>query len=106
MDFLHLPTVASKGDGYLKPLGDLDHRGARVYMGLIHALHGDGGMRAQMEAVKAQISDFGIAAPCGFGRGPGKMSNQEGLDTANAYMDGLIADHIQAVQLLREVRYG
>lgn len=106
VDFLHLPTVASRGDDYLKPLGDLDHRGARVYMGLIHALHGDGGMRAQMEAVKSEIPDFGIAAPCGFGRGPGKMSNQDGLDTANAYMDGLIADHIQAVQLLREVRDG
>ena len=106
VDFLHLPTVTSKGDDYLKPLGDLDHRGARVYMGLIHALHGDGGMRAQMEAVKSEIPDFGIAAPCGFGRGPGKMSNQDGLDTANAYMDGLIADHIQAVQLLREVRDG
>ncbi len=106
VDFLHLPTVASKGDDYLKPLGDLDHRGARVYMGLIHALHGEGGMRAQMEAIKSEIPDFGIAAPCGFGRGPGKMSNQDGLDTANAYMDGLIADHIQAVQLLREVRDG
>ena len=106
VDFLHLPTVASKGDGYLKPLGDLDHRGARVYVGLIHALHGEGGMRAQMEAVKSEIPDFGIAAPCGFGRGPGKMSDQKGLDTANAYMDGLIADHIQAVQLLREVRDG
>lgn len=106
VDFLHLPTVASKGDGYLKPLGDLDHRGARVYVGLIHALHGEGGMRAQMEAVKSEIPDFGIAAPCGFGRGPGKMSDQQGLDTANAYMDGLIADHIQAVQLLREVRDG
>ncbi len=106
VDFLHLPTVASKGDGYLKPLGDLDHRGARVYVGLIHALHGEGGMRAQMEAVKSEIPDFGIAAPCGFGRGPGKMSDQQGLDTANAYMDGLIADHIQALQLLREVRDG
>ncbi len=90
----------------MDPLGDLEARGARVYMGLIHALHDEGGMQAQMEMVKQHIPDFGIAAPCGFGRGPGKMSSQDGLSTANAYMDGLIAQHKKAVELLHDVRDG
>lgn len=106
IDFLHLPTLNSSGPDYLDALGDLDHRGARVYLGLIHALHEEGGMREQMEMVKRHIPDFGIAAPCGFGRGPGKMSSQEGLATANAYMDGLITEHLKAVELLHDVRDG
>jgi hypothetical protein len=105
VDFLHMPTVASTGDAaYTAPLARLETGGARVYMGVIHAMHDRDGMRRQMEAIKAHIPDFGIAAPCGFGRGPGRMSAQTGLPTANAYMDGIIADHIAAVELLHEVR--
>ena len=61
-------------------------------------------MRKQMETVKQYFPDFGIAAPCGFGRGAGKMSTQSDLPTANAYMDGLIDQHIQAINLLQEIR--
>tara|TARA_A100001011_G_scaffold252586_1_gene260779 strand:+ start:16665 stop:17789 length:1125 start_codon:yes stop_codon:yes gene_type:complete len=106
VDFLHMPTVASKGSNYFTPLSKLDPQGARVYMGLIHALHGDGGMRDQISTIKTYIDDFGIAAPCGFGRGPGKMSSQDGLETANDYMEGLINDHITAVDLLHDVLNG
>jgi hypothetical protein len=103
VDFLHMPTVAGTTEAYVAPLADLETGGARVYMGLIHALHEDGGMRRQMELIKTHIPDFGVAAPCGFGRGPAKMSAQTGLATPNDYMDGLIADQIAAVELLREV---
>lgn len=103
VDFLHMPTVAGDTPEYVAPLAQLKADGARVYIGLIHALHGDGGMRKQMENIKAHLGDFGIAAPCGFGRGPGKMSSQRGLATANDYMEGIIADHISAVELLHDV---
>ena len=109
VEFLHIPTVSSGGDdaAYVAPLRDLEAGGARVYMGLIHALHGGtDGMRRQLDAISAHLPDFGVAAPCGFGRGPGKMSAQEGLATANAYMDGIIADHVAAVELHKEVRGG
>jgi len=104
VDFVHMPTVKAGGPEYFAPLAHLDTQGARVYMGLIHALHDAGGMRQQMEWISAHIKDFGIAAPCGFGRGPGKMSSQSGLASANAYMDGLIADHKAALELLQQVR--
>ena len=103
VDFLHMPTVAGTTEAYVAPLADLETGGARVYIGLIHALHEDGGMRRQMELIKTHIPDFGVAAPCGFGRGPAKMSAQTGLATPNDYMDGLIADQIAAVELLCEV---
>ena len=103
VDFLHMRTVAGTTEAYVAPLADLETGGARVYMGLIHALHEDGGMRRQMELIKTHIPDFGVAAPCGFGRGPAKMSAQTGLATPNDYMDGLIADQIAAVELLCEV---
>lgn len=104
VDFVHMPTVKSDGPDYFAPLADLKVNGARVYMGLIHALHDEGGMQKQMEWIGRHIPDFGIAAPCGFGRGPGKMSSQSGLATANAYMDGIIADHQKALTLLDGVR--
>lgn len=104
VDFLHLPTIGGEAPAYVAPLAQLNSEGARVYMGLIHALHGKDGMRRQMENIKVHLSSFGIAAPCGFGRGPGKMSAQEGLATANDYMDGIIDDHIAAVRLLHEVQ--
>ena len=103
VDFLHIPTINSKGPNYFNPLSNLDPQGARIYMGLIHALHDSDGMRAQMEDIKTYFHDFGIAAPCGFGRGPGKMSSQDGLATANDYMEGLINAHSEAIKLLWEV---
>ncbi|NQV57609.1 MAG: hypothetical protein HQ503_17235 [Rhodospirillales bacterium] len=106
IDFIHMPTVAGADAAYVAPLADLKTDGARVYMGLIHALHESDGMRRQMELIKTHIPDFGVAAPCGFGRGPAKMSSQTGLASPNAYMDGLIADQIAAVALLRDVMGG
>ena len=106
VNFLHLPTVSSGEDvdAYVAPLADLQTNGARVYIGLIHALHGKDGASDQMKAISSHIPDFGIAAPCGFGRGPGKMSSQKGLATPNKYMEGLINDHIAAMKTLMEVR--
>lgn len=104
VDFVHMPTVKATDPAYFAPLEHLSVGAARVYMGLIHALHPEGGMAAQMKWIAKHIPDFGIAAPCGFGRGPGKMSSQSGLASANAYMDGIIADHQKAAELLDEVR--
>lgn len=104
VDFVHLPTVNSDSPDYFRPLADLEPRGARVYVGLIHALHGEGGMGQQMDWLKQYLPEFGIAAPCGFGRGPGKMSSQSGLDSPNAYMAGLIEDHKSAVGVLHDHR--
>ena len=104
VDFLHMPTVASSDESYTEPLARLESGGARVYMGLVHSLHQGDGMRRQMEQIKSHLGDFGIAAPCGFGRGPGKMLSQKDTATATEFMDGIIANQLRAVELLHEVR--
>ncbi|MEM7404283.1 MAG: hypothetical protein AAF458_03275 [Pseudomonadota bacterium] len=106
VDYLHLPTVAADKAAYFEPLDGLAAAGARVYFGLIHALHDEAGMRKQMEWIGQHLDDFGIAAPCGFGRGPGRMSRQSGLASPRDYMDGLLADHLRAVEMLKAYRSG
>ena len=60
VNFLHLPTVSSGEDvdAYVAPLADLQTNGARVYIGLIHALHGKDGASEQIKAISSHIPDF------------------------------------------------
>ena len=44
--------------------------GARVYLGAIHHMHPADGLRRQLQAARKYLPQFGIAAPCGFGRLP------------------------------------
>ena len=103
VQFAHMPTVQSSDANYFAPLADLDIGDTRLYVGLIHALHEEDGLAKQMQWIGNHVADFGIAAPCGFGRGPGKMSAQTGLDTPGAYMDSIIADHLSALHTLNTV---
>jgi hypothetical protein len=106
VDFLHLPTLGSAADDFFAPLKELKTNGARVYMGAIHHIHDESGMRAQLRTMRKYLPDFGIAAPCGFGRAPerpGKMLGSEGNSPADAVVRKIIADHTRAVDVLREV---
>ena len=106
VDFVHFPTVAAAGDAWFRPLRDLDVGEARVYVGAIHHLHGVDGMRAQLDMVKHYLPDFGLAAPCGFGRvpdRPGRQLTDEGDDVPPNYMRIILEDHRRAVDVLGEV---
>ena len=106
VDFVHFPTVAEADDAWFRPLGDLDVGDARVYVGAIHHLHGVDGMRAQLEMVNKYLPNFGLAAPCGFGRvpeRPGRMLTDEGDGAPPDYMRIILEDHRRAVDLLDEV---
>ena len=107
VEFLHFPTVGSAEDAFFAPLANLKTGGARVYVGLIHHLHGSDGLRRQMGLAKKYLGDFGIAAPCGFGRAPerpGSLLSNKGPAPAQAIVGNVIDDHIAAVKVLREVR--
>jgi hypothetical protein len=91
VDWVHFPTVASSEEAWFRPLEDLDVGDARVYVGAIHHLHGPGGIEAQLHAVRKVVPDFGLAAPCGFGRAPerpGRLLDDDG---------GLPPDPIRAI---------
>lgn len=107
VDFLHFPTVGSEQDSFFAPLANLNAGQARIYVGAIHHLHGLEGLKHQIQAARKYLSDFGLAAPCGFGRAPdrpGSLLSQKGPTPVDAIMQNLIADHTAAVELLNTAR--
>jgi hypothetical protein len=105
VEFLHIPTLGSAEDAFFAPLADLKHEGTTVYMGSIHHLHGPAGMRGQLLAAKKYLPEFGIGAPCGFGRAPdrpGKLITDDGSKAADA-IGIILGDHKAAVELLQKV---
>jgi hypothetical protein len=106
VDFLHLPTLGSAEDAFFAPLGDLAAAGARVYLGAIHHMHDAAGLRAQLATARRHLADFGLAAPCGFGRvpeRPGRFLSEEGAVVPADFLDIILRDHLDAVRVLREV---
>jgi hypothetical protein len=109
VDFVHLPTLGSAEDAFFAPLQDLEAGGARVYLGAIHHLHdrhNAGGLRRQLVSARRYLSDFGIAAPCGFGRvpeRPGRFLTAEGSEVPADFLEIIFKDHLDAVPVLREV---
>ena len=106
VDFVHMPTLGSAEDVFFAPLQDLDVGDARIYLGAIHHMHGADGLRGQLRAARRYLPQFGIAAPCGFGRvpeRPGRFLTQKGSDVPPDYLEIILRDHVAAVEQLHEV---
>jgi hypothetical protein len=102
----HLPTLGDLGDAQFAPMADLDMKGARVYVGMIHHLNDLDGMKKQMELIAKFVPEFGVAAPCGFGRGPEDMATKsadENRAAKSEFVDVVLDDHVAAAELLRQV---
>jgi hypothetical protein len=101
VDFLHIPTLGVAEEKWFAPLADLDAKGARVYLGAIHAMHGAGGLAQQVAVARKFLPSFGLAAPCGFGRAnerPGQLLAAGGKgDLVGAIID----QHRAALAVLR-----
>jgi hypothetical protein len=107
VDFLHFPTVGSLEDSFFAPLSGLKAEAARVYVGLIHHLYGEGGLEKQIALSRKYLGDIGIAAPCGFGRAPerpGSLLWQKGPAPADVILAKIVEDHRRAVQVLTAAR--
>ena len=105
VQFLHFPTTGSVEEFFFSPLAGLKTAGARVYVGAIHHLHGEGGLRRQLQLVRKYLKELGVAAPCGFGRAPerpGSLLSQKGPATSQAILENIVRDHVAAVHLLQE----
>jgi hypothetical protein len=106
VDFLHMPTLGSAEDRFFAPLADLEAGGARVYLGAVHHLHGAAGLRDQLRTARRYLGDFGIAAPCGFGRvpeRPGRFLSEEGSEVPPDFLEVILRDQLDAVRALREI---
>ena len=109
VDFLHLPTLGSAEDSFFAPLDRLERGGARVYLGAIHHLHDDAGLRAQLRAARKHLgASFGISAPCGFGRvteRQGKLLGERPR-SAQDLIGAIVGEHLHGVEVMREAMRG
>jgi hypothetical protein len=102
VDFVHFPTLAASDAAFFAPLDELDVGDARVYVGAIHHLHGPGGITEQLDVVRRFLPEFGLAAPCGFGRAPerpGRLLSDTG-DRPPDVIRAIIDEHRHASQLV------
>jgi hypothetical protein len=83
VDWIHIPVLDDADDAFLVPLKDLQPRGARVYLGVIHHM---AGFKERVAVAQKYLSDFGLAGYCGFGRiAPGEMP-------------AVLNEHLQAIE--------
>jgi hypothetical protein len=105
VDFLHLPTLGTAEDAFFAPLERLLAPDAKVYLGAIHHMHDVDGLRRQLQTARRHLSEFGLAAPCGFGRAPerpGRLLAAEGSTPPSDILDVIVRDHLRAIELLNE----
>jgi hypothetical protein len=106
VDFLHFPTLGSAEDAFFAPLENLAAGDARVYLGAIHHMHSTAGLGGQLRVARKYVRDFGVAAPCGFGRAPerpGRLLTEHGSAPPPNYLDVILSDHVAAVKTLHAV---
>ncbi len=100
VDFLHFPTLGDTTEAYFAPLQGLAS-GPRIYVGAVHHLHGPGGIAGQLATVAKYLPEFGLAAPCGFGRAPerpGRLLTDEGIGPPPEIVRTIIDDHLAALK--------
>jgi len=83
VDWLNIPALDRSDDAFFRPLADLDPKGARVYLGLIHNMRG---FDERVAAAREFLPEFGLSAPCGFGR------------CATSELPDILKDHLAAMK--------
>lgn len=86
VDWLNIPGLDRSDEAFFRPLADLDPKGARVYLGLIHNM---GGFGERVAAARKFLPAFGLSAPCGFGR------------CATSELPDILKDHLAAMKTVR-----
>ena len=80
----HLPVLDRSDDAFFSPLKNLDPRGARVYLGMIHNM---AGFKSRLQTARKYLPDFGLGGYCGFGRVP------------VSELPNVLADHFEAMKI-------
>ena len=69
-------------------------------------MHPKDGLEKQLKVVRKFLPEFGLAAPCGFGRAPerpGRLLTEEGDHPPPDYIKVILDDHRAAVGILGKV---
>ena len=86
VDWMHIPTLNRSDDAYYAPLDNLQAGDTRIFLGMIHNMPT---FAERLAVARKHLSDFGVAAYCGFGRRhPSELPE-------------ILKDHIMAVDLLK-----
>ncbi|HTW88808.1 MAG TPA: hypothetical protein VMD75_12470, partial [Candidatus Binataceae bacterium] len=91
VDFVHLPTLDTIDPAYYAPLKDLKVNDTSVYLGSIHGMSDLKRFKQRLQISRQYLPQFGLAAPCGFGRHQPHEVPQ------------LLKEHRTAVEILHEV---
>lgn len=75
VDYVHIPVLDNAPAEYFEPLQNIrrDEK-TRYYFGAIHNMNNEEDFRHKLSQIGQHVTDFGIAAPCGFGR-QGNLEN-------------------------------
>jgi hypothetical protein len=86
VDWIHLPVLNRDDDAFFAPLKNLEPKGARVYLGMVHNM---AGFKARLKTARKFLPSFGLGAYCGFGRLPVSELPQ------------VLKDHLDAAEIAR-----
>jgi len=89
VDWLHMAGpryLRSEDDSFFRPLSELRHGDAHVFLGIVLPVDGISGLKRRYATAAKYLRNFGVAFYCGFGRQPG----QDGRET--------MREHHQVVQ--------
>jgi hypothetical protein len=94
LDFVHVPVPKHATDEFFAPFRSWRRpEGTRLYFGLLH--YNDAvGDQARIASARRFVSEFGVAAECGFGR------------TDPSRLSGIVASHRAAAQALERLSIG
>jgi hypothetical protein len=92
VDYIHFPVLDHADPSYYAPLRDLETDKTKYYLGVIHYMDDLDDYRRRLELAGKYLKDFGIGAPCGYGR-----LNPERLPR-------ILKDHLTAVDLFEKWR--
>jgi hypothetical protein len=67
VDWVHIPVLDRSDDAFFAPLANLQPRGTRIYLGVIHNMER---FAERVAAARKYLPEFGLAAYCGLGRTP------------------------------------
>ena len=90
VDYVHIPILDNAPDEYFAPLKSLRPGDTKVYLGVIHNLSNLDDFKHKLAQSRRYLDDFGIAAPCGFGREP--------------ILSQVLEDHRTALKILHEAK--
>ena len=74
LNWVHMPVPAERhDDGFLEPLANLRLQAtSELYLGLVHAGESQEETERTIAAAHELVGEFGVAAPCGWGRLPAR----------------------------------